>query len=272
MAFVKLSPTKVATWLDCPRRFFFTYVERQRSGEQWAHFSFGSSVHAALRTWFDFPAQERSRSSVDGLVASVWIDSGYRDREQSNLWRDYAARIVGDYVELLPADFEPVSTERTLAFKSDSFIVEGRIDRLDQRGTGLSVVDYKTGKAAPTHEDVRGSQALAMYALMVQRALGESCFEVALHHVPTRTEVSWTHTPESLARQLTRVTEIAEDIIRAQDTWESIDRGEALIRDEIFPARPNSLCGYCDFWQVCSTGQAFMAQKKPWDGLNASTI
>ncbi len=266
MAFVKLSPTKVAKWLDCPRNFHFTYVERQRSGKQWAHFSFGNSVHAALRTWFDVPMRERARASVDQIVADVWIDAGFRDREQSNLWRDHATQMVADYLSGLAEDFEPVSTERTLAFKADSFVVEGRIDRLDDKGDALAIVDYKTGKSAPMVEDVRGSQALAMYALMVQRALGESCFEVSLHHIPSGTEISWTHTPESLARHLRRVGEIARDIIRAQDIWESAERSES-VRDELFPAQPSGLCGYCDFWQVCVTGQAFTAQRNSWDGL-----
>lgn len=275
MAFVKLSPTKVATWIDCPRRYYFTYVLRERSGKSWAHLSFGNSIHAALRGWFELPLEQRSPASVADLVQRVWIDAGYRDAEQSEKWRDRATQMVGDYLAELDPTFEPVSTERTLAFKTDTFIMEGRIDRIDRycfddghESEQVSIVDYKTGRSVPSIDEVRGSSALAMYALMVQRAAGMSCFEVSLHHVPTGTTVSWRHTPATLQRQLDRMSQIAEDIALAQDTFDATeDQLEA--RDHLFPARPSALCGFCDFWEVCETGQRFTTRKNRWDGLGS---
>lgn len=132
-----------------------------------------------------------------------------------------------------------ISTERNLAFKTDTFIVEGRIDRLDEEDSGVAVVDYKTGKSAPSPDEVRGSLALAMYALMVQRTLNRSCFDVSLHHIPSNTQVSWRHTPATLERHLERVAGIAADITRAQDTWESTDQSDE-IRE------------HCLFLEVCS--------------------
>jgi hypothetical protein len=162
-----------------------------------------------------------------------------------------------------------------LAFKADGFIMEGRVDRIDAIGDLYSIVDYKTGKSIPDTDDVRGSQALAMYALMVQRALGKECFDVSLHHVPSGQVVTWTHTHQSLQRHLDRVSKIASDIVLAQDTWEgakvspdaSTDSADAQLRDEVFPARASALCGFCDHWDVCDVGRAFMDRKQPWDGL-----
>ena len=278
MTFVKLSPTKVATWIDCPRRYYFTYVRRERSGTSWAHLSFGNSIHAALRDWFELPGAQRSPASVADLVRRVWIDAGFRDAEQSEQWRDRATQMVGDYVAALDPTFEPVSTERTLAFKTETFIMEGRIDRIDSsrddenheddESERVSIVDYKTGRSVPSIDEVRGSSALAMYALMVQRAAGMSCFDVSLHHVPTGTTVSWRHTPATLQRQLDRMAQIAKDIAVAQDTFNAAGDEPELL-DHLFPARPSALCGYCDFWGVCETGRQFTARKSSWDGLGS---
>ena len=266
MTFLRLSPTKAASWVDCPRKFFFAYVEKGRPRRSWAHLSFGNAVHGALRDWFDVPADRRTPDAVAQLVAHVWLDDGFRDGAQASLWRERAVAMIRDYVVGLEPDFEPVSTERTLAFKDDTYVVEGRIDRLDARGDALAVVDYKTGRSAPEIEDVRGSAALAMYALMVQRSLRRPCFEVSLHHLPSATSVSWTHTRESLDRQRERMTGIARDIVRSLDTWESVD-AENRIRDELFPTRPGALCGFCDYREWCDAGQNAAPHKESWAGL-----
>ena len=267
VTYLKLSPSKAAAWVDCPRRYFYTYVERRRSTHSWAHFSFGLSIHNALREWFDLGPDERTADVVSDVMSGVWIDAGFKDPEQASYWRARAVEMVTAYVESLDPAFEPFSLERTLAFKADGFIVEGRIDRIDASGDLYSIVDYKTGKSIPDADEVRGSQALAMYALMVQRALGKECFGVSLHHLPSGQVVQWTHTHESLQRHLDRVTQIASDIVLAQDTWEGIDPADAQLCYELFPARPSALCGFCDHWEMCDVGRAFIDRKQPWEGL-----
>jgi len=269
--FVKLSPTKANTWLDCPRRFYFTYVDRRRVAGSWAHFSYGNAVHRALREWFEIDARDRTPALAEKLVIDSWSSDGFRDDDQSRQWRDHAVEMVTAYLDDLPSNLEPVATERTLAFKEDGFVVEGRIDRLDDdlhdpSSNALIVIDYKTGKLVPSEDDVRGSSALAMYAVMVSRALGRPCTEVALHHIPSGEVITWKHTPESLARQVERMGAIATDIRRAEDTWESVEHDEETF-DEIFPPKPGPLCGFCNFWDVCAAGQAHAARKMPWDGL-----
>lgn len=255
-------------WLDCPRRYYLAYVERRPSRTVWAHLSFGNSVHAALRDWFGYERNLRDPMRVADVMSHHWITAGFRDADQSESWRQRAVAMVSAYVSSLDPAFEPMSSERTLAFKADGFIMQGRIDRIDVRGDQMAVVDYKTGKSVPTIEDVRGSSALAMYALMVQRALGATCFEVELHHVPSGTCVSWTHSEESLNRQLERVSQIARDITVAQDTREAQGVIDDEVLDELFPARPGRLCGFCDYRDECSAGRSTSERKESWAGLS----
>ncbi len=44
------TPTRLTTWLDCPRRYRMTYLDRPPppKGAPWAHNSVGASVHNAL--------------------------------------------------------------------------------------------------------------------------------------------------------------------------------------------------------------------------------
>lgn len=262
-----ISPSKLGTWQDCPRRFFFRYVEKRKAGGSWAHFSMGNAIHNALRDWWEVPASQRNAAKAAELVTTNWQPGGFRDKEQSDHWRESAKAMVWRYLTGCEPGAEPRSTERTLAARTSGQTISGRIDRLDvdpENPDALVVIDYKTGKRVPTTDEVRGSQALAIYAICVQQSLRTPCTKVELHHVPSGVRVAWEHTPESLARQLDRIEQISSEMETAEARYrESANPG----LEDIFPAVTGALCGYCDFRQWCPVGAAAAPAQPPWAGL-----
>src|SRR6202035_758895 len=188
------TPTRLATWLDCPRRYRMSYLARPAppKGPPWAHNSVGASVHNTLAGWWRLPLPRRTVAAAGALVATGWINEGFASDAQSARYRDWARALVEHYVAGLdPAD-EPVGVERTVATRTDVIAVSGRNDRLDAPpradggdGTELVVVDYKTGRPPLTTDDARSSLALALYALAASRALRRDCTRVELHHLPS---------------------------------------------------------------------------------------
>lgn len=257
-----LSPSRVTTWLDCPRRFRLTYIERRRGSGAWAHQSLGLSIHAVLRDWFDLPAAERTRESVTSLTRRAWLADGYRDQEHSERWRDRAGEISWRYLEQMDPEFEPFGRERDLGARTQVITIRGRIDRLDQVGDDreLAVVDYKTGRSVPGPDDARSSVALAAYAHCVRQSLRRPCSRVELHHVPTGEVVSWEHSEESLARHLHRLDAIGAEMADAQRRVADGDDADA-----VFPAAPGPLCSWCDVRDWCSVAAG--TAKIPWAGL-----
>src|SRR4051812_2458242 len=140
------TPSKLATWLDCPRRYKFVYVDRPTppKGAPWAHNSVGATVHAALAAWWGQPLDKRTPETAMKLVREKWIPLGFKDDAQADEWRDRAADMAARYVATLDPSEEPIGVERTVAMRTDSIALSGRIDRLDRRGDELVVVDYKT--------------------------------------------------------------------------------------------------------------------------------
>jgi RecB family exonuclease len=172
------------------------------------------------------------------------------------------------YLSEVDPSHEPVSNERTLGFVTDSLVIEGRIDRIDERDGRYVIVDYKTGRDTPTSDDARSAGALALYALMVQRTLKKVCTTVELHHVPSSTVVSWEHTEASLGEHLRRVASAAADIRRAQDTLASLnDVIVDEVVDDLFPPKPSGLCSYCEFLELCPAGQRDHDRARPWAAL-----
>ena len=157
------TPSKLATFTDCPRRYRHAYLDRPTppKGPAWAHNSVGSAVHAALRSWWELPIRERTAASARQLLYGVWSPAGFRDGDQAQRWRSIAAGWLSDYVTGLDPAEEPVGTERQVAATSERLALSGRIDRIDQRGDELVIVDYKTGRRPSTDDEARGSTALA---------------------------------------------------------------------------------------------------------------
>ncbi len=289
------TPTRLSAWLDCPRRYRMSYLDRPPppKGPPWGHNSLGASVHNALAGWWRLPLAQRTVAAAGTLVDRGWINEGFADETQSVRQRERAIAMVQGYVAGLdPAD-EPLGVERTVATRTDKIAVSGRIDRLDARpaevgpaevgpaevgpaevgpaepaGSELVVVDYKTGRHLLTVDDARSSMALALYALAAGRALRRPCHRVELHHLPTGEILAWSHTEGSLARHLSRAEGIAEECAAADERMR--DGLPAERYDEVFPPRPGPSCGWCDYRRHCPEGAAAAEARRPWDGLSAS--
>lgn len=265
------TPSRLASWLDCPRRYRFTYVDRPvpPKGLPWAHNSVGAAVHLALATWWSLAAADRTPAAAAAIVRDRWNPLGFRDDAQADAWRERAAQMVQRYVERLDPSDDPVGVERTVALKTDRLAVSGRIDRLDRRGDELVVVDYKTGRHVLSTDDARGSLALAIYAMAAARTMRRHCVTVELHHLPTGDVVRWRHTPETLTRHLGRAEAIAAEAVAAQER--AVAEPDEL--DAAFPPRPSSMCGWCDFRAHCAEGQEAAPQRiMPWAGLPSDIV
>jgi RecB family exonuclease len=277
------TPTRLSTWLDCPRRYRMSYLDRPppAKGPPWAHNSLGASVHNALAGWWRLPPAARTPDGAADLLERCWIDEGYADQAQSGSYRRWARRMVQAYVTRLDPASEPAGVERTVATRTDRIAISGRIDRLDDRPSGSSrsltpaaetgarelvVVDYKTGRHRPTVDDARSSLPLALYALAARRVMRRPCYRVELHHIPSGQVVGWDHSDESLSRQLRRAEDIAAECAAADERYRV---GAVSDRDEVFPPRPGPGCGWCDFRRHCPEGQAVSQPRQPWDGLAA---
>ena len=257
------TPSRLATF-DCPRRYRLTYIERPAppKGPPWAHNTLGAVVHLALHRWWTAPPAARTTAHAGTLVERNWTDDGFRDAEQSALWRHRARQWTESYAATLDPQDEPIGVERTVAATTAGLAISGRADRIDDRDGELVIVDYKTGRRALTTDDARSSTALAMYAIGARRIFRRPCHKVELHHLPTGTVAAFEHSDASLARHIDRAEATAQDIVAATDTYAS---GAAA--DEVFPAVTGPNCSWCDVRRHCPEGRRASTERRSWDGL-----
>ena len=260
----RASPSRLLAWVDCPRRYRLQYLDRPSppARVQRAHTSFGVAVHNALRDWWDLAPAERTPQAGAELVRTAWIDVGFRDADQSLEWRSRAQGHVTAYLQDVDPAQQPLGIERTVSLKTQALALQGRIDRLDERPEGLTVVDYKTSRVAPTDDDARTSLPLALYAAAVWKMFRRRCVRVELHHLPSGSVAVHEHTDDSLKRKIAEAESIASDARRAEEDYAEfgVDSGRV-------PAKVGPLCQWCDFRAHCPAGQRVGPEKSGWAAL-----
>lgn len=262
---LSVSPSKLGQWLDCPRAYRLTYLDRPRppKAPQRAIISIGNSTHAALSQFWDLPEGQRTPAQVSALLARLWQRAGFSDDAQSTQWRERATGWVLDYLRGIDRTGQPVAVERTIAMPTQRLAVTGRVDRVEERRGELVVIDYKTGARAPEPGSARTSLALGLYALALSRMFRRPVRQVELHHLPTGSMDTHRHTDESLARKLNEAESIGHDLRAAEADFAA--HGAA---SEAFPARPSGLCRWCAVQAHCPPGLAVGPPHPGWVGLD----
>lgn len=281
MTLLRITPTRLTTYLDCPRRYHLAYIEKARGdGRARAHLTLGLSMHAALAKWWDLPDDDRAAialrrragvTDVDDrslgvafrLLSLTWSSDGFRDEAQAARWQIRSTPWLAWYLlAVMPLD-RPVGIERQVAFVRGDVAYDGRADRIDADDDGLVVVDYKMGHLAPGEQQAAGSLALAIYAYGAWRTLRRRCTRVELHHIPTG-EIAKVHRDEEWLRsQIGRADELASEIAVRTDTASA--GGDV---DALFPPKVGPLCASCPFRARCPEGDGVVPPEEPWAVLD----
>lgn len=148
---MKLSYSKISTYLDCPRKYWYQYVlgvQKKKS----EGFFFGSAIHEGLEAYY---RGNDPMMAVRNALFGKKLRLSEEAEEGVNLKKLYkeAERCFKIYPNKAPY-FEPLKTEKYFDIpiihpktgEELNASLEGKIDLIDKRGF---LVDHKTAKSAP---------------------------------------------------------------------------------------------------------------------------
>jgi putative RecB family exonuclease len=253
-----LSPSKIATFTECPRRFQYSAIERLIEPPTiWT--LKGTLVHAALERLFSLDAPDRSLAAAlsaldDAVHAPEFVaELGALNLEppEDRRFVDDAATLVTSYFELEdPREVDAVGvelrvdTELQLGGSDEPLRLRGIIDRLDRDETGaLTVVDYKTGRAPWPGREREKLAGVETYALLCERVLGVRPVAVRLLYLRDRLIVEREISEREVSRQERRATAV----------WRAIGKAHSV---GSFRPQPSRLCAYCAFNDRCEGAQS----------------
>ncbi len=259
-----LSYSSYHTYLECPLRWKYLYVDRLPETPR-GYFSFGRVIHSTLEEFVRplvVPSARRvggsesqrtldewepsrpgpspgARMSLDELLAvydRLWTGEGYLSPEDEaryrGLGRELLRRFYDRFVREHPV---PVSVEEHLETRWDGIPVHGYIDRIDRTPKGgLEVVDYKTSRDL-SDEDARESDQLSLYQILVERNYAEPVEGLTLYHLRSQTPL----------RVPPRDPEVLASLhVRLGSVFDGIQAGA-------FEPTPGRQCARCDFRAIC---------------------
>jgi superfamily I DNA/RNA helicase/RecB family exonuclease len=238
-----LSASQADSYMRCPRRYAFERRLRVDSGGS-AYQELGSVIHAALEQAENLAkGRGDEHSTVDEALTAldeVFEPSAFGFEAWADAWKQRAARIITRLYALWPGSGPATGLEEQIDFEFAGVRWTGRIDRVEHRGDGLHIVDYKTGTTAPTVGEAAESIQLGLYVLGTRQttdlpvAGGEYWFPAA----------GMNSRPKSiLTRHL--------DMDRIDDVGHALETAAAGITGESWPATPGPQCERCAVRLVC---------------------
>jgi len=234
-----LSPTRICTYLECPRKYRYIYIDKlPRYFGARAYFSFGSSLHRALQEYHEAGgAQTQNAEALISRLEQNWIGAGYESAEDERARLLQGREILAAYHESA-ATQEGVTlyTEKLLRIDMGDYALTGRIDRLDSLPDGgLEVIDYKSGERLPTSEEVADDLPLAIYQLLCVRTFECPRVKASIYHLRTGSKVSTVRTAQE-------VEPVAEGIHALYARMRAEERYDPIVGDH---------CSHCDFLDRC---------------------
>ncbi len=157
------SYTDLETFSRCPLQYKYrSYLKLPLPGT--AYQSFGISIHKTLQKFMEeyknkqsLPQQDLfNKNSVitlpeftrlEEIYQANWIDEWYTDKKQKQEYFELGKKLLktfyGDTKNTLP---KPKYIEKFFRMTLGKYEFVGKIDRADETGEGLIILDYKTGK------------------------------------------------------------------------------------------------------------------------------
>ncbi len=236
-----LSYSQIETFKICPLHYRLRYILKVPSDVSPAQ-SLGNSLHRALKLFYE-QEKTKTKESLSVLINSTWISEGYENKthEAASL-KKAQAFLDFFYDEWFDNKSHTVAVETPFQFKIQDLKVGGIIDRIDQEGEILHIIDYKTGGTPLTQKEADKNLQLSIYALAAseikQKPFGvrPDKIKLSLYYFETKSVVS-------TYRTLKQLNEAKEEILE----WRK------HIEDSDFCCSGNFLCQNCEYRAFCKS-------------------
>jgi len=236
---IKLSASRAKTFEQCPRKYFYNYIEHLPTKE-WDHLELGTYVHAALEI-FHRRVKDGSDEPLRKIMGASSNEAFTRMTGRGKSLPDEQLReaktMLAGYLAHLDRDGMPDVLEVEFPFTislSGSYDLTGVIDRIDRDKDGLlHIRDYKTSKSAKYMEPFQ----LNTYGLLL------------LDRFPDTVRFRTSYIMLKLDCQVIPYEFTLDDVAKCRDKL--IQYADRITSEERWRTKPSRLCDWCDFKDVC---------------------
>ena len=232
---MKLSKSKINTYLKCPLEFKFQYID-EIEAEPNKYMVLGSDVHSVAETFADKFGDELDEVNINNELIKIMndLDIGYDITEHVDNLSLFFKEVFVDN------DYKLFSQEEYLLDEENRFSGICDIILEDENGD-LVVIDYKTSSSNSFHKYRR---ELCYYKLLVENVYDRDVSSVGIFFTRNgRLRLLDVCDEDNKRKYLND-----EEISQAVDTLHYVRK---QIKNENFPAKRQFLCKYCTYRHIC---------------------
>jgi CRISPR/Cas system-associated exonuclease Cas4 (RecB family) len=244
---MKTSYSKLSTFLTCPRKFKYQYLEESVRDEVVPVFVIGEAMH-------DFVEQY----SIDTIHNKVKNNTDYEQRfldkmkilnlslEEQEHYRKFIPKYQSQNKVLRPLELNGVIfTERFFSYKLRGHEITGKIDVITEN---LSLVDYKSASKRFVQSEVDNPLSDKGLQLSIYCLPFKMWFEDLPSKVGYQVIVKDTFKVQNIATKRTGddLIEVEEYIVKAID-----DILDCMAKNKFNKTKFDKFCYWCQFKEVC---------------------
>ncbi|MCI6994842.1 PD-(D/E)XK nuclease family protein [uncultured Methanobrevibacter sp.] len=232
---MKLSKSKVNTYLKCPLEFKFQYIDEIEVPQN-KYMALGSDVHLVAEKFAEKFGDDLDDINIDNELLKIAHDEdiGYDLTEHLDNLGSFFKRI---FVE---NKYKLFSQEEYLIDEDHRFSGICDIILEDENGE-LIVIDYKTSKSSSFSKYRR---ELCYYKLLVENVYGKTVSQVGVYFTKNDKLRLLEICDEENKRKYLNDDEIKEAV-------ETMYKVRREINNENFPAKRQYLCRFCTYRHIC---------------------
>lgn len=235
---LRLSASKIKTYLDCPLKFKFANILEVPSPPR-TYFDIGTSVHAVAEHLTEL--QKEGTAPTEALALEIldkeWNSNAFQSETQDKQAKEKAREMVKAYLKWIEQNPNvPMAVEQRFTIEIGGVPFNGAIDRIEKTPDGeFEVVDFKTGGVYETSKTIKEDPQMNIYAMGTQKLHNKLPKKASLFYLKHDKIVPY---------------EITED--QVEKVKESISGKVKDILNEEFKATPSyQVCRNCEYWDIC---------------------
>lgn len=240
-----LSPSSIATFLQCPLKYKFSRIDGIKEPPTEATL-LGNFVHEVLETFYSLEPSERTVPMARSISAAVYpkyeedisnVLRGNPESIRSLRWRAWwCVENLMAMEDVASMNFDGIETE--LDAEIDGVRIKGFVDRWHESEGAIVIGDYKTGKVPrePWMDDK--FDQLLIYGIILSESMGKQLKSVELLYVAHGQRLKKTPTAEDIKKVKDMIVQTRKEI-------------DSRCESGVFEAKRSNLCGWCHFKTIC---------------------
>jgi len=240
----KLSVSKTKTYVDCKRKFKFSYIDKLPK-KDWAHLTYGKFIHRILELFHQYYLESGNdpchvvmgrcfNQAVKEFKAELTPEQKKEGYEALNSYLN-----IWSNPEIIRSSILSVEKQFNVNI-DDTVLLNGMIDRVQVDPDGMiHVADYKTTKDKKYLKNDWFQLLTYAYVMMLEDPSIET---VRGSYVLIR------HGFEYITSEFKRA-----DVLKIKDKY--LQYQIEISEEKLWRANPTFLCKFCDFLESCEEGK-----------------